>query len=78
MTASASLMRAGWPTPASLEGQLTDFLVYPNLFYVRAQVASHTGDTAGAAKLFEVYVKFIGTRPDARHQKDAARKAVRL
>jgi tetratricopeptide (TPR) repeat protein len=78
VAASAALLRAGWPIPAALEGQLTDYLVYPNLFYVRAKVALHNGDAAGAAKLFEVYVKFIGMRPDSRHQKEAARKAVRL
>jgi len=78
LAAAAGQVRAGWPMPATLEGQLTDFLVYPNLLYVRARVATYNGDSAGAAKLFEAYVKFVGSRPDARHQKDEVLKAVRL
>ena len=76
--AAAELLRAGWPIPSSLEGQLTDFLIYPNLFYVRAKVAEHNKDAAGAAKYFESYIKYLGSRPDARRQKEGSLRAVRL
>jgi tetratricopeptide (TPR) repeat protein len=76
--AAAELLRAGWPIPSSLEGQLTDFLIYPNLLYVRAKAAEHNKDAAGAAKNFEAYIKYLGSRPDARRQKEVSLKAVRL
>ncbi len=78
VSAAAGLLRAGWPIPPSLEGQLTDFLIYPNLFYVRAKAAEYNRDAAGAAKNFEAYIRYMGSRPDARRQKEGSLKAVRL
>ena len=77
LAAAGDLLRAGWPLPATIEGQLTDFLIYPNLFYVRARIAEHNGDPA-AAKYFEAYIKYLGSRPDPQHQKGVSLKAVRL
>lgn len=78
VAAAAGLLRAGWPVPPSLEGQLTDFLIYPNLFYVRAKAAEYNKDAAGATKFFEAYIKYMGSRPDARQQKEVSLKTVRL
>lgn len=78
VASAAGLLRAGWPIPASAEGQLTDFLVYPDLLYVRAKVAARSKGAGSAAALFESYLKSMGGRPDHRRQKDEARKAVRL
>jgi Tfp pilus assembly protein PilF len=75
---AAKLLEAGWPIPSSVEGQITDFLIYPNLFYVRARVAAHGNDAATAARFYEAYIRGIGSRPDPRRQKDEALKAVRL
>lgn len=76
--AAGELTIHGWPIPATLEGQVTDFLVYPNLFYVRAKVALHKGDSAAAGKLFELYLKSAGTRPGVGPRIEEARRAVRL
>jgi hypothetical protein len=57
---------------------MTDFLVYPNLFYVRARIAAYNKNAAESARFFEAYIRNIGSRPDPRHQKDEALKAVRL
>lgn len=75
---AAKLIEAGWPIPSNVEGQLTDFLVYPNLFYVRAKVAAYNKDSAASARFFEAYIRGIGSRPDPRRQKEEALKAVRL
>ena len=75
---AARLVEAGWPLPSNIEGQLTDFLIYPNLFYVRARVAAHNKDAAAAARFYEAYIRNIGSRPDARRQKEEALEAVRL
>lgn len=75
---AAQLLKAGWPIPSNVEDQLTDFTIYPNLFYVRARVAAHNKDAIAAARFFEAYIRNIGSRPDPRRQKEEALKAVRL
>ncbi|MBA3975563.1 MAG: hypothetical protein C0504_15255 [Candidatus Solibacter sp.] len=75
---AARLLKAGWPIPDNIEGQLTDFMIYPNLFYVRARIAAHNKDAAAAARFYESYIRNMGSRPDPRRQKEEALKAVRL
>jgi Tfp pilus assembly protein PilF len=75
---AADLLKAGWPIPAGVEGQLTDFMIYPNLFYVRARIAAHNKDATAAARFYESYIRNMGSRPDPRRQKEEALKAVRL
>ncbi|MBE0658415.1 MAG: tetratricopeptide repeat protein [Bryobacteraceae bacterium] len=78
VAAAARLIEAGWPIPDSIEGQLTDFMIYPNLFYVRARIAAHNKDAAAAARFYESYIRNMGSRPDPRRQREEALKAVRL
>lgn len=78
LAGAARLLQAGWPIPSNIEGQMTDFLIYPNLFYVRARIAAYNEDAANSARLFEAYIRNIGSRPDPRRQKGEALKAVRL
>jgi hypothetical protein len=78
VAAAARLIEAGWPIPDNIEGQLTDFMIYPNLFYVRARIAAYNKDAAAAARFYESYIRNMGSRPDPRRQKEEALKAVRL
>ena len=66
---AARLIGAGWPIPSSVEGQLTDFMIYPNLFYVRARIAAHNNDASAAARFYESYIRNMGSRPDPRDRK---------
>jgi hypothetical protein len=60
------------------ERLLFDFLVYPNLLFVRAEAAAARGDAAEARRLYDIYLRYAGPAKDRFGQMDKARGASRL
>jgi Flp pilus assembly protein TadD len=75
---AASLVKVGWPLLDSDDRLLFDFLVYPNLLFVRAEAAATRGDTAEARRLYDLYLRYAGPSKDRFGQVDKARSAARL
>ncbi|HEY3439876.1 MAG TPA: hypothetical protein VGK29_03960 [Paludibaculum sp.] len=55
-----------------------DFLVYPNLFYVRAELAIADKKPADAQRQYDLFLQYAGDRPDRFGQLARARAAARL
>ena len=75
---SAGLVKGGWPLLADNERLLFDFLVYPNLLFVRAEAAAAGHDTAEARRLYDLYLRYAGHGRDRFGQAEKARAASRL
>jgi hypothetical protein len=75
---AASLIKVGWPLLDPDDRLLFDFLVYPNLIFVRAEAANTRGDTAEARRLYDLYLRYAGPSKDRFGQVDKARSAARL
>jgi len=75
---AASLVKVGWPLLGPDDRLLFDFLVYPNLLFVRAEAASTRGDTVEARRLYDLYLRYAGLSKDRFGQADKARAASRL
>jgi len=75
---AASLVKGGWPLLDADERLLFDFLVYPNLLFVRAEAAAARGDAAEARRLYDIYLRYAGPAKDRFGQMDKARGASRL
>jgi Tfp pilus assembly protein PilF len=75
---AAGLVKAGWPLLDNDDRLLFDFLVYPNLLFVRAEAAAARGDAAEARRLYDVYLRYAGSSKDRYGQVDKARTASRL
>jgi Flp pilus assembly protein TadD len=75
---AASLVNSGWPMLAADDRLLFDFLVYPNLLFVRAEVASARGDAAEARRLYDLYLRYAGPFKDRFGQVDKAKASSRL
>ncbi|MDR3719263.1 MAG: tetratricopeptide repeat protein [Bryobacteraceae bacterium] len=75
---AAGLVKAGWPLLDNDDRLLFDFLVYPNLLFVRAEAAAARGDAAEARRLYDVYLRYAGGSKDRYGQVDKARTASRL
>ena len=75
---AAGLVKGVWPLLDSNDRLLFDFLVYPNLLFVRAEAAASRGDAAEARRLYDVYLRYAGTSKDRYGQMDKAKSASRL
>ena len=75
---AASLVKGGWPLLDADDRLLFDFLVYPNLLFVRAEAAAARGDAAEARRLYDLYLRYSGSAKDRFGQMDKARAASRL
>ncbi len=75
---AAGLVRAGWPLLETDDRLLFDFVVYPNLLFVRAEAAAVRGDAAEARRLYDVYLRYAGDSKDRYGQVDKAKAASRL
>lgn len=67
-----------WPMP--VEPGFTDLvlLVYPNLFYTRAEIAISQGRRDEARKMYDLFLQYAGDRKDAFGMVARARAAARL
>jgi tetratricopeptide (TPR) repeat protein len=77
-TESAGLVTGGWPLFDSDERLLFDFLIYPNLLFVRAEGAAVRGDAAEARRLYDLYLRYASPSKDHFGQRNKARSASRL
>jgi Flp pilus assembly protein TadD len=75
---AASLVKSGWPLLDSDDRLLFDFLVYPNLLFVRAEAAAMRGDAAEARRLYDIYLRYAGPTKDRFGQMARAEAASRL
>ena len=75
---AAGLVRLGWPVLEADNRLLFDFVVYPNLLFVRAEVAAARGDSTEARRLYDVYLRYARGSKDRYGQVDKARSASRL
>jgi Tfp pilus assembly protein PilF len=57
---------------------LYDFILYPNLFYVRAELAKLDRKPADAQRQYDLFLQYAGDRPDRFGQLARARAAARL
>lgn len=75
---AAKLLRASWPL--ATPGFLSDLslLVYPNLFYTRAEIALAAGRRDEARKFYDLFLLYAGERKDAYGMMARARAAARL
>ena len=74
---AASLVKGHWPLLTENERLLFDFLVYPNLLFVRAEAAA-AHDGAEARRLYDLYLRYAGQGRDRFGQAAKARGASRL
>lgn len=75
---AAGLVKGGWPLLETDDRLLFDFVVYPNLLFVRAEAAAARGDAAEARRLYDVYLRYTGDSKDRYGQVDKAKAASRL
>jgi len=75
---AAGLVKVGWPLLEADDRLLFDFMVYPNLLFVRAESAAARGDATEARRLYDVYLRYAGDSKDRYGQVDKARAASRL
>ena len=75
---AASLVKGGWPLLDADDRLLFDFLVYPNLLFVRAEAAATRGDAAEARRLYDLYLRYAGPTKDRFGQMEKAKAASRL
>lgn len=75
---AAGLVSGSWPLLTREQALLYDFLVYPNLLYVRAEVARAANRGAEAQRLYDLFLQYAGDRPDRAGRLARARAASRL
>lgn|GEM_PF-1486475 len=75
---SAGLVRGGWPLLDLDDRLLFDFVVYPNLLFVRGEAAAARGDAAEARRLYDIYLRYAGPGKDRYGQMAKAEAASRL
>lgn len=73
-----SLVANRYPILSEEQTLLYDFLIYPNLFYVRAEVAIADKKPADAQRQYDLFLQYAGDRPDRYGQLARARAAARL
>ena len=74
----AKPLLAMWSPPPSESVDLVESLVDSRAYYLRAILAEKEGRTADAAKLFELFIKCHGARPDRFGHMQKAKSAVTL
>jgi len=67
-----------WPLLTREQSLLYDFLLYPNLFYARAEAAAAQGKASDAQRFYDLYLQYAAGRPDRFHQAERAKSASRL
>jgi hypothetical protein len=75
---AARLVKGGWPLLDTDDRLLFDFLVYPNLLFVRAEAAATRGDATEARRLYDIYLRYAGSTQDRFGQMKKAEAAGRL
>ena len=75
---SAALVQGGWPLLTDNQRLLFDFLIYPNLLFVRAEAAAAAHNAADARRLYDLYLRYAGQTRDRFGQAEKARAASRL
>ncbi len=75
---AAGLVKAGWPLLETDDRLLFDFVIYPNLLFVRAEAAAARGDATEARRLYDVYLRYAGDSKDRYGQVEKAKAASRL
>ncbi|MBI5085066.1 MAG: hypothetical protein HZB13_10780 [Acidobacteria bacterium] len=72
------LLAAQWPLLTAEQSLLYDFLIYPNLFYARAELARMENRSADAQRYYDLFLQYSGSRADRFGQMARARAASRL
>ena len=75
---AARLVAPRWPLLTPEERLLYDFMVYPNLFYTRAEVSRAKNDAAAAQRDYDLFLQYSGDRQDRFGELARARAAARL
>ncbi len=75
---ASSELKGAWPLLDPDERLLFDFLIYPNLLFVRAEAVAARGNTVEARRLYDLYLRYAGPSKDRFGQADKARGASRL
>jgi Tfp pilus assembly protein PilF len=75
---AAGIVAPTWPLLTRDQALLYDFLIYPNLLYVRAEVARAAGRGAEAQRLYDIFLQYAGDRLDRFGAAARARSAARL
>lgn len=75
---AAGLVSKDWPLLSREQQLLYDFLLYPNLFYTRAEVALAAKKPAEAQRDYDRFLQYAGDRDDRFGQLARARSAARL
>lgn len=73
-----ALVANRYPILTEEQTLLYDFLLYPNLFYVRAELAIADKKPADAQRQYDLFLQYAGDRPDRFGQLARARAAARL
>ena len=76
--AEAAPYVASWPILTKTQAVIYDFFLYPNLFYVRAEVARAAQKNTDAQRYYDLYLQYAGDRPDTQGRQARARQAARL
>ncbi len=75
---SRALVANRYPILSEQQILLYDFILYPNLFYVRAELAKVDKKPADAQRQYDLFLQYAGDRPDRFGQLARARAAARL
>lgn len=75
---AAAVIGKSWPLLSAGQMQFYDFLVYPALFYTRAEIARAEGRNEEAIRYYDLFLRFTGDRADLAQQAARARAAARL
>lgn len=76
--ADAAPLLNRWPLLSREQALLYDFLVFPNLFYTRAEIAVAQKKSAEAQRQYDLFLQYAGDRPDTHGRLARARNAARL
>ncbi len=75
---AAPLVSGRWPLLTQEQQLLYDFLIYPNLFYTRAEVSLAAKKQVEAQRDYDLFLQYAGDRNDRFGQIARARSAARL
>lgn len=75
---AAAVLGASWPLLTREQMLFYDFLIYPNVFYVRAEIARASNRAPDSQRLYDLFLQYAGDRPDPAGHIARARSAARL